>query len=144
MKACGNGLILKLNFEKAYDRVNWHFLKFVVSRMGFGEKWILWIYRCISVAPVSILVNETPGPRFSMNCMLRQGCPLSPFLFNLVAEAFPILFNQFQAKGWLARFNISGVQDPYLCFNSQTIQSSFFVILMIWLRGCNVASLSFL
>lgn len=85
------GLIFKLDFEKAYDSVNWPFLLFILRKMNFGDSWISWIKRCISVAPVSVLVNGSLGPRFHMQCGLRQGCPLSPFLFNLVGESLNIL-----------------------------------------------------
>lgn len=69
--------------------------------MDFKDKWISWINRCVSVASASVLVNETPGPSFLLERRLRSGCPLSPLLFNLVAEALPILVKQFHSKGWL-------------------------------------------
>lgn len=50
---------------------------------------------------------------FLMEHGLRQECPLSPFQFNLVAEAFPILVNQFHSQGWLQVFDITGLYEPY-------------------------------
>lgn len=101
MKRRKECLIFKLNFEKAYDCVHCHFIFFFLRKIGLDERWISWITICILIALVSILVNGSPGPRFYMECGMRQGCPLSPLLFNLVAKAFSILVNQFQKKRWL-------------------------------------------
>ena len=61
------GLLLKLDFEKVFDHVNWDCLVSVMSKMGFGQKWINWINWCISTANFSILINETPLDFFRSN-----------------------------------------------------------------------------
>lgn len=66
MKRNKERLIFKLDFEKMYDCANWSFLLFILHKMNFGDRWISWIKRCISVAPVSVLVNGSPGSRFHM------------------------------------------------------------------------------
>lgn len=101
MKKNGEGLIFKLDFEKVYDQVNLHFLLFVLRKIGFGDMWIRWIFSCILVAPVSALVNGSPGPKFCMGRGVHQGFPLSLLLFKLVGEAFLTFVNQFEDKGWL-------------------------------------------
>ena len=85
------GLILKVDFEKAYDSVDWLFLEAIMAKMGFGERWRKWIMACISTASLSVLINGTPSRQFKSNKGLRQGCPLSPLLFNIVAEALSSL-----------------------------------------------------
>lgn len=82
MKKNMSGLIFKLNFEKAYDHVNWEFLRFIMHWMRFEERWIKWIQRCISCATISIPVNGTSGPNFDMEFGLRQDYPLGCFLFG--------------------------------------------------------------
>ncbi|CAL5341169.1 unnamed protein product [Camellia sinensis] len=67
------GLILKLDFEKAYDSINWEFLFSMLSNFGFGSKWIKWMKECVSSAQISILVNGSPTAEFSPQRGLRQG-----------------------------------------------------------------------
>ncbi|KAK9120022.1 hypothetical protein Scep_018115 [Stephania cephalantha] len=51
------GFVLKLDFAKAYDRVDWTFLDYVLQRKGFGERWRLWMKGCVSSAHYSVLIN---------------------------------------------------------------------------------------
>ena len=73
--------MLKLDFEKDFDNVNWDFLIDTLKRLRCGDKWIAWIRMCITSAKFSVLVNGSPKGYFGSFTDLRQDNPLSPLLF---------------------------------------------------------------
>lgn len=81
-----NGIVLKLDFEKAYDKVNWDFLLECHKLRGFDDKWCKWIEQILHNGIVSVKINNIVGAYFQSHKGVRQGDPLSPFLFNLAAE----------------------------------------------------------
>ena len=78
--------LLKLDFHKAYDMVKWSFVDKVLASMGFGTRWCGWIRPCISSISMSVLINGSPSAHFKLKRGFKQGDPISPFLFILVAE----------------------------------------------------------
>ncbi|KAL4386887.1 hypothetical protein GQ457_09G026990 [Hibiscus cannabinus] len=117
------GVIFKADFYKAYDTVDWGFLLFILKKLGFGSRWCQWIYSCISSASVSILVNGSPTVPFAIGRGLRQGCPLSPLLFNLVAEALSALLRKAIRLGFFSGFHIGqkAVEISHLQFADDLI-----------------------
>ena len=95
------GILCKLDIEKAYDNINWKFLFGVLQKMGFGPKWVSWIKQCVTTASFSVLVNGSPAGCFNSSRGLRQGDPLSPYLFILGMEVFSILMEKAASKGFL-------------------------------------------
>jgi len=80
------GAILKIDLSKAYDKVSWLYLRLLLTHLGFGIDFIRWVMSCISTVSFSVLINGAASPFFHAERGLRQGCPLSPLLFLLVAE----------------------------------------------------------
>ncbi|GJT45806.1 putative RNA-directed DNA polymerase, eukaryota, reverse transcriptase zinc-binding domain protein [Tanacetum coccineum] len=79
-------LIFKVDFEKAFDSLSRNYLDFILASLGFGSKWRSWIRACLHSSRASILINGSPTSEFSIKRGLRQGDPLSPFLFILIME----------------------------------------------------------
>ncbi|XP_026457292.1 uncharacterized protein LOC113358007 [Papaver somniferum] len=77
---------LKIDIRKVYDTVSWDDVVLCLKRLGFPDIFISWIYNCISTAKFAVLVNGSPYGYFSSSRGLRQGCPLSPYLFVSVME----------------------------------------------------------
>ena len=81
------GLILKLDFEKAYDKVNWDFLTECHRAKGFNNIWCSWIFQILHYGTVSVKINNQSRPYFQSATWVRQGDPLSPLVFNMVGES---------------------------------------------------------
>ncbi|KAJ0818578.1 putative RNA-directed DNA polymerase [Helianthus annuus] len=111
-------LILKVDFEKAYDTINWKFLFKVMEKMGFPERWIKWIKGCLVSGKGSVLVNGSPTSEFKFKRGLRQGDPLSPFLFIIAMEVINMLLKRAMDLGLFKGFKLpnDGPVISHLCY----------------------------
>jgi hypothetical protein len=99
-------LVFKVDFEKAYDSVSWTFLDYMLRSVGFGDKWRAWMKTCVCNGKLSVLVNGSPTEEVNISRGLKQGDPLAPFLFLLVAEGLTALSKSAISLGFFKGFQV--------------------------------------
>ncbi|KAA3465418.1 reverse transcriptase [Gossypium australe] len=116
-------MAIKLDMSKAYDRVEWVFLKEVMLKMGFEKKWVELILRRISTESYTVNINGNRGRTFQATRGLRQGDPLSPFLFLVCSEGLLALMRMALKEGMLkgAKASQKGPAITHLLFSDDCI-----------------------
>lgn len=100
-------LLFQVDFDKAFHYVNWEYLDSILLQIGLGNKWRSWIRGCLSSSCASIILNGSPTKEFNITKGVRQGDPVSPFLFKIIMEGLHVALKSIGEKG-----NFKGVQTP--------------------------------
>jgi len=82
----GKHVLLKVDFEKAYDRLEWRFIHKCLEIMNFGPNFRRWVGGLLENASVILHVNGASSEHIRITRSVRQGCPLAPLLFVLATE----------------------------------------------------------
>ena len=99
-------LLFKVDFEKTFDSIDWSYLEVVMKKMNFPTLWHKWILECITTTSASVLVNGCPTDEFRFERGLRQGDPLSPFLFLIAAEGLHVMMNALVEAGLFTSYKV--------------------------------------
>ena len=116
-------VVFKIDFERAYDHVKWDFLDHVLEKKGFSPKWRKWMSGCLSSVFYAILVNGSAKGWVKASRGLRQGDPLSPFLFTLVADVLSRILLRAEERNMLEGFRVgrNRIRVSHLQFADDTI-----------------------
>jgi hypothetical protein len=94
-----SGIVLKIDFEKTYDKINWPFVQQTLRMKDFSPKLCQWVASFMKGGHVGVKVIDQVGKNFQTKKCVRQSDPLSPILFNIVVDMLTILIKSAQAKG---------------------------------------------
>lgn len=116
-------MLLKLDLEKAYDRIRWDFLENTFVVMGLSAEWVRWIMGCVTGPSMNLLWNGERTESFQPLRGLRQGDPLSPYLFVLCMERLCHMIERSIARKQWKPISIScgGPKLSHICFADDLI-----------------------
>lgn len=94
--------LIKLDISKAFDTVSWEYLLEMLGSRGFSARWTDWITAILKTSSSTVLLNGCPGPKIKHHRGLRQGDPLSPYLFILAMDVLNRIFEIATEEGFLS------------------------------------------
>jgi len=103
------GMLINLDLSKSFDRLSWQYMRSVLESFGFSNSWVDWILALTSTPFFSILVNGSPSRPFHSSRGIRQGDPLSPFLFVIMAEGLGRYLKAAVSDGSLSGIPLHGL-----------------------------------
>lgn len=116
-------MLLKLDLEKAYDRIRWDFLEDTLIATGLSTTWVHWFRQCVAGPSMSLLWNGETTYSFAPRREIRQGDPLSLYLFVLCMERLCHLIEaSITEKKWKPiKLSRGGLELSHICFADDLI-----------------------
>jgi hypothetical protein len=102
----------KLDLTKAYDRADWEFLKNIMLKLSFHRKWVDWVMCCVTTVRFAVNFNGVLSDPFQPMRGLRQGDPLSPYLFLFVADSLSLLLRKQELEGLITPIRVTRNAPP--------------------------------
>lgn len=128
-------IALKLDISKAYDKVSWEYLRNCMHSLGFCNEWINWIMQCVTTVSYDINFNGMSVGPITPRRGLRQGDPLSPYLFLMCVEGLSNLLDNAENNGRIHGCKISSTapevshllfaDDAFLFFKATAEEASY-------------------
>jgi len=100
-------MAVKTDMSKAYDRMEWGFVRAVLLQLGFDQQWVSWVMSCIESVSYTFLVNGSPQGAVKPSRGIRQGDPLSSYIFILCTEVLSTLCDKALLDGTLSGVRVS-------------------------------------
>lgn len=107
MKGRRGIIAIKVDLEKAYDRLRWDFIGETLTEARLPNDVVELIMKCIESASLSVMWNGRPAPKFRPRRGVRQGDPLSPYIFVLCLEKLSQIINREVDNGSWRPFRVN-------------------------------------
>ena len=123
----------KIDISKAYDKIDWGFLRGIMLKLGFDNRWVDLMMLCVSIVRYNVLVNGREVGPIIPKRGLRQGDPLSPYLFILCAKGLSSLIKRAESEGVLHGCRVRRTSptvshlffaDDIACFSSEPLREN--------------------
>jgi hypothetical protein len=105
-------MLLKLDISIYFDKLSWAYIKSLILSLGFSHEWVVWILNLTSSAFFSILIIVVPSHPFSPSHGIRQGYPMSPFLFIIMVEGLSCFIKVSIVDKSLVGIPLDGMDPP--------------------------------
>ncbi|WVZ50554.1 hypothetical protein U9M48_001796 [Paspalum notatum var. saurae] len=135
------GLVLKLDFEKAYDKVSWDFLFEVLESRGFHEIWISWIKKLVMGGSIGVVLNGEDSSFFKTGKGLSQGDPISPLLFNLVVDVLTRMMSKSSEASMICGLFMQMIQSFFSSLNKEHLIN--LKCIRVWFERISGMSINF-
>lgn len=135
------GVVIKLDYQKVV-RVSWEFLFSMLQARNYDPIWISWVRQLVVGGSVGVMVNGEDSSYFKPRKGLRQGDPISPFLFNLVGDGLAKMLDKASraglVKGLLSEFREGGIatlqyaDDTILFSQADEVSPKNLKVVLMW------------